>query len=89
MLVIHKYSLPAAETKLSLPLGATPLSFGFQKGVPVLWCLINNEEKTVEDRTFRGFETGELIDKSLKSFIGTISDEGIIHHLFEIENESR
>lgn len=86
MKTIYKYSIPI-ETffSLNLPSGAKILSFQTQMGVPVIWAIVDPENK-MEVRHFyiRGTghpdHSGEMDDDI---YIGTIQTGGLVWHLFE------
>lgn len=86
---IFKYNLQVAdETVLELPEGSDILHFDAQYDQPVLWALIDPEQKLHERRTFRMAGTGHVIDTKPRelSYIGTaqLSGGALVLHLFEI-----
>lgn len=82
MRTIWKFQLEMGATDVMLPVGAKPLHFGVQGGIPTVWCLVNTERPFNMSRRFTVYGTGHPIHSEEKCHIGTCFDEGFVWHLF-------
>lgn len=90
-MVIYKYGVvPNGELfSLQLPPAATVLTVQLQRGQPVMWVLLNPEEKPIKERQFLLVGTGHEHPSAVFQFsryVGTFQlDEGsLVLHLFEL-----
>jgi len=88
MLTIHKYPLPIEdEPHIVMPKGAQILSAQVQRGAPVVWALVNPEEKRMSKHWFLVAGTGLPFpgDPEAARFVGTIQLEGgsLVFHVFD------
>jgi len=85
MKTIYKYEVPIEdEFSLNLPKGSTFLSLINQRGKPVLYFLVDPEEKTIEKIDFYLAGTGNPILENIDSyeFLGTFEVHPFVFHLF-------
>lgn len=86
---VYKYSVPIEDGfHVLMPISARPLSVGLQDEQPVLWALVNDEERH-EPRRFAWRGTGHAA-KGFKAgqFVGTVQfSNGLVFHLFDLEAE--
>lgn len=86
MKVIWKYELKVTGKRiLDLPKGAEILTLQEQYGVPCLWVLCDNSQRT-EERIFQTLQTGVFIDVIIGTHIGTfqLQNGNYVGHVFEI-----
>jgi hypothetical protein len=94
-MTIWKYDLPIRDEghavgwdgayRLTMPVGARPLSVGVQAGKAVMWALVD-EDAPLALKTFSIVATGRPAPSRAESrFIGTLelAGGGIILHFFE------
>lgn len=82
---IFKYKVRAEETfKIDLPASAEVLSVQVQRGKPMLWCLLDDEEERVP-REFVVCGTGKEAKVDGCLFVGTfqLPEYELVFHLFE------
>lgn len=83
---IWKYTLELKdEQTIMMPAGAMILSVQTQKGVPMLWALVDPTHTTTP-RRFAVFGTGvDEFEVNGLTFIGTIQQRsgGLVWHVFE------
>jgi hypothetical protein len=88
---VWKFSLPLAdEIELVMPSGADILHFDMQFNRPVIWALVDPENKEVVTRKFRFAGTGHKIETANElRYIGScmIQDGALVFHLFEVIGE--
>ena len=87
MKTVYKYDVMFEDNfVLKLPLGSQILCVQTQRGNPKLWCLVDPEEKIMQNRFFRLAGTGHSITKENIRYIGSfqLSEGMLIFHLFEI-----
>jgi len=89
MLKVYKYQASIDDHfQIILPVGAQILHVEAQLHVPVLWALVNPDEKNMETRHFRLAGTGHPIDeqpetlKHITTFL--MAGGGLVWHVFEI-----
>jgi hypothetical protein len=90
--IIYKYTLDSKVlNKVALPKGAVVKSCLLQNGSDlVMYALVDTlyELKDVENRYFKVYSTGEIIEENIKSFVGTFMvDNYLVFHLYEINND--
>lgn len=93
MRTIWKYRVPAEDYfKLSLPIGAMPLTVQVQRGEPQMWVLLEESETIYVDRVFRVAGTGHPISEELHhlQYIDTFQLAGgnLVFHVFEVPNKT-
>jgi hypothetical protein len=87
--IIYKYLLPppdeTGEFSLQLPRGARVLSVQVQVEQPVLWALVDLDERMLAPREFYVVYTGRVLPPGDLEYIGTFQMYGghIVLHLFE------
>ena len=82
---IWKYEIPDGQiVTVSMPKGARLLSVQVQRGVPMLWALVD-PKAPVERRTFHIAGTGWDFDPDGLNYVGTFQVSGgeFVFHLFE------
>jgi hypothetical protein len=85
---VWKFPLPLHDAfTIPLPIFSKVLTVQMQGNNPVLWVLVNLDEKVIENRAFRLCGTGHPIDSYWDKYIGTFQDGGFVGHLFEMANE--
>lgn len=87
---IYKYEVPIESMpQIEMPHHAKPLSIGFQDGILMLWAIVDPDKYPIVSRKFRLLMTGEILPdtKYIGEFIGAVSKNGIVMHLFDLENE--
>jgi len=86
---VWKYQMEPGENQIQLPVGATPISVGWQSSGVVLWVLIPDGAlpgSDAEVRTFLWVGTGHEFDGPVE-FVGTTDGPGgFIWHVFEVVN---
>lgn len=83
---IWKYELDVTDhVQIDLPVTAEPLYLAMQYDRVCLWALVD-PDASVSTRHFRFFGTGQEIDDSDPSYIGTVmmAGGGLVFHLFEV-----
>ena len=65
----------------TMPFGAIPVRFAMQRGIPTLWCLVN-ERNSMQDRRFVVVGTGRPIPDSYE-YIASCEDGPFVWHAFE------
>ena len=82
---IYKYEVLITDRfALRLPVGAEVLSFQVQDERPVVWVMLNHNDRVHELRNFIIIGTGNVFDETkLGRFIGTIQIHAFVWHLFE------
>lgn len=85
---IYKYPLRITDHQsIKLPKGYEILSIGLQDEQAFIWCLINKDEKEIEEVDFEIFGTGHDISTEnvmQRDFIGTyFFKNGLVFHLFK------
>jgi hypothetical protein len=88
MLSVYKYQVPLADTfSLALPQGAIPFCMKEQRGLLMLWCLVD-PDMPGWCRAFRLSGTGHTIEQSADQlkYIDSVSlnNGELVFHLFEI-----
>ena len=86
---IFKYVVPlTSNPEIEMPYHAKPLSMGFQGETLMLWALVDPDKYPTIKHRFRFLMTGENIEDplSIGTFIGTVTKNDIVMHLFDIEN---
>lgn len=69
---------------ITMPLGAQPLHFGVQEGIPTLWALIDPEAPIVR-HAFRFAGTGHPIETGRNPvYIGSCFHGPLVWHLFDL-----
>jgi len=84
---IFKYPIqPIDYQEIEMPIGAQLLSVQLQKGAPVLWAVVN-EDNPMTKRCFATRGTGHPIDGQLGSYLGTyqLFAGDIVFHVFEVD----
>ena len=82
---IWKYPLEVSDAqRVNMPAGAKLLCIQVQRGVPMLWALVNSENE-VEPRFLLTVGTGHRCPGGLGSYVGTYQiDSGfLVFHVFE------
>jgi hypothetical protein len=88
VITIHKYPLEMAdEFTIDMPKDARILSVQMQRGVPMIWALVDTTEKEVSHRfALRG--TGHDCSGLYYAFVGTFqTGNGLVFHLFDLGDE--
>jgi hypothetical protein len=87
MRTVYKYSIPVIDKfELDLPAHTSILYIGQQKNNPVMWCLVDTENKLIK-RYFRLAGTGHDIPyPDPLDYIGTVIlyNDNLVFHLFEV-----
>lgn len=85
MITVHKYQL-AANACVEMPIGAKLLTVQMQKGVPVLWALVDTDAE-MGSRFFFLCGTGWVVPKEFVGhleYVNTVqADNGMVWHVFE------
>ena len=80
---IWKYTLEVERgRRVVMPRGAVPLSFQNQKGLPVLWAMVDPDAPKVE-REFSVVGTGHDVPSGVGAFVGTAQFGSLVWHLFD------
>jgi hypothetical protein len=84
MRTIWKYEIPIADKfVLQMPITAKILTTQIQNGLPVMWAVVNTEEK-LKERTFYLFGTGHRFPEEHNvRYINTFQIDSFVGHLFE------
>ncbi len=81
-MIVYKYPLPIeAEGFIEMPAGAKILSVQAQRGIPMVWALVDPTTKALAKHWFFVFGTGTPIDFDLgdASFLGTFQlEDGLV-----------
>ena len=97
MKTVFKYAIPFSFSEISifLPKNAKILKIDEQynslkeRDVLYIWALIDKNETKYEERIFRIFGTGHLIEDDLElEYINTLftENDSLVWHIFEIKN---
>lgn len=85
---IYKYVLtggPGSTLITSIPGKAKPLSVGLQQHTPVMWFVINENNRPNQDWLLTAVFTGQDVPTEFMSedFVGTVMDDdlGLVYHL--------
>lgn len=88
---VYKYPLGLyGRTVVQMPVGATIISVGVQtangKDHPVIWAIVNPDEKRIEMRSLYVVATGEQFERGERDqFLGTnVTPGGYVFHTFEV-----
>lgn len=88
---VYKYPVSLyGRTMVQMPVGSTILSVGVQtvdsKNRPVIWALVDPDEKQVTMRNLYVVMTGEQFEHADSDvFIGSsTTPQGIVFHVFEV-----
>ena len=81
---IYKYELEPNNMPVLMPLGAIPLSVGFQGSYLYVWALVDEYESNVREHRFFTYATGEefVLPHGKSTFIGTAPGAGLVFHVF-------
>lgn len=80
---IWKYKLEITdEQSIEMPKGSKVLSVGVQDGVPVIWAEVDLLSFCTEKRVILIFGTGNPIDGTSHTFVGTFQLLGFVGHVF-------
>jgi hypothetical protein len=85
MTTIYKYYF---DETISMPKGAEVLHVDFQRNGIYLWCRVSINEKTLVDRHFRMYYTGDYIPDARLQHISTLQYNDMVYHIFEKLNEN-
>lgn len=83
--IIFKYAIEPGENALWMPVGAKPLAFEFQGGLPHIWCQIPTQsidEELYEDRIVKVVMTGEHFDDGGFEYVGTSLKMMYVYHVY-------
>jgi len=91
--LIFKYQLQSGVSTIETHRGATPLSVGTQDGKIWVWVKLD-QSRPREKLRFAAVFTGLPIDHALAGvsnvgelmFIGSTHDQGLVWHIFKIED---
>lgn len=85
--MVWKYKLSSNHEEITMPIGATLLSVGFQDSELMLWALVDSS-LIKEKIKFRILGTGHVIENNIinAQFIGTAIDmeSGLVFHVWKI-----
>ena len=79
---IYKYNIAIGDFEVEMQDCATILDVQVQDGVPVMWALIDTNEKMIK-REFTIVGTGHDCQVAPKDYIGTFQMGMLVWHLFE------
>lgn len=86
MRTIHKYVLPIEdETFIAMPQNAKVLSVRVQRGLPVVWALVDPRQRVHTKQWFFVLGTGNPVDFDVTGdFLGTIQMHGgdLVFHVW-------
>ena len=85
MKTIFKYQLSVTDTQfIKMPKGADPFTAQFQGDTLCVWAAVDSEAEEFEDREFKIFGTGQLLDMvgGVFRFINTVHHESGVWHIF-------
>jgi len=68
---------------VKMPRGAKIISFQIQRGVFCIWAIVDIGQFE-EDRLFKIYGTGHEHEKIEGEYIGTVQDNMLVWHLFEV-----
>jgi len=91
MRTIWKFAAPTIHDEvisIDMPRGADLLCVQMQYGQPMLWAIVN-PDLPEESRAFRWEMTGGAIRPSSHTYIGTVQNNGLVLHLFEVGSPSQ
>tara|TARA_R110000803_G_C11777979_1_gene296209 strand:+ start:260 stop:517 length:258 start_codon:yes stop_codon:yes gene_type:complete len=85
MKTIYKYQLNAISmvTEIPIPRKAKVLKCGLQNNQVFIWAMVQTDNED-EIRSFEVCPTGEEVDVKAKNHIGTIFQDELVWHIFEI-----
>lgn len=84
MRAVWKYQIPfGGPAQVPMPFGAEVLSAQLQGSEICLWALVESDNPT-QDRVFRIYGTGHLIEEARLVHIATIQAGVFVWHLFEL-----
>jgi len=86
MKVIFKYPFKIADiVDILLPFGSRVIAIQEQRGIAFLWAIVNPEEKSLGNRRFYVFGTGNEITAPIHEMkhISTVQVNGFVWHIFE------
>ena len=93
MKTIYKYPIKEIKSQFRIDIskGAKILTVQIQRGMPMIWAIIDTDQGETEDRIFRIIGTGhdiDLEDKEFLDYIGTfqMAEGNLVWHLFELIN---
>ena len=90
-MIIYKYPISpiSLATSIHLPICSEVLCVQMQHGKPMIWVQLPNaigESDKTECRRFELIPTGINFNFVNKKYIGTVQDNELVWHLFEIKD---
>ena len=80
---IFKYNVAIGPFEVEMPEFSNVMSVQMQSGVPVMWALVDPEQKMIM-RKFEVHGTGHDIKAAYADFVGTFQTGPLVWHLFEL-----